>query len=69
MALVKENGPLFKLLKGQIEKDIKSGAIEEPTQYEYRLNMINTFDGVKITELEAEQLRILISPYAPISVE
>lgn len=57
--MIKENGVTYKTLKKQILGDIDRGNVD----YEYRLNMIDTFDSRRITELEAQELRLMIEPY------
>lgn len=59
--MVKANGVTYKTLKKQISGDID----REEVDYNYRLNMIDTFDGKRITILEAQELRIVIEPYKP----
>lgn len=57
--MVQENSITYRTLKRQIEGDIARGSVD----YDYRMNMIDTFDGRRITNLEAEELRIMIEPY------
>ena len=57
--MVQENSITYRTLKRQIEGDIARGQVD----YAYRLNMINTFEGRRITTLEAEELRLMIEPY------
>ena len=69
MATVKENGLTYKLLKRQITKDINNEEMDWVEQYPYRLSQINIFDGKRITNIEAEELRLMIEPYKPITKE
>lgn len=57
--MVQANSITYRTLKRQIEGDIVRGCVD----YDYRINMIDTFDGRRITNLEAEELRIMIEPY------
>lgn len=66
MATVKENSYTYRILKRQIKKDIENPEIDWEEQYPYRLDLINTFDGISITSLEAQELRLLIEPYKPV---
>lgn len=63
MATVKANGLTYRLLKGQILKEIDREGTDWTENYPYRLNQINVFDNRRITHLEAEELRLLIEPY------
>ena len=65
MATVKENGLTYRTLKRQINTDIEKNQLD----YEYRLGQIDIFDGKRITNLEAEELRLAIEPYKPITNE
>lgn len=62
---VKENGLTYKLLKKQIELDIKNKSMDWSEQYPYRLNQINIFDDRRITAEEAAELRATIEPFKP----
>lgn len=65
MATVKENGLTYKLLKKQINLDIKNKEMDWNEQYPYRLNQITIFDGRRITTEEAVELREMIEPFKP----
>ena len=67
MATVKENGLTYKTLKRQIQRDIEKETTDWAEQYPYRLHQIDVFDGKRITNLEAEELRIMIEPYKPVT--
>ena len=60
--MVYENSITYRTLRKQIEGDIEGGHVN----YDYRLNMINTFENRRITSLEADELRLLIEPYKPV---
>ena len=69
MATVKTNGLTYRTLKRQITIDINNPSMDWTEQYPYRLEQINIFDGKRITNLEAEELRLMIEPYKPITTE
>lgn len=69
MATVTSNGLTYRTLKRQIEADISNQSTNWVEQYPYRLNQINVFDGKRITNIEAEELRLMIEPYKPITEE
>lgn len=62
--MIKANGLTYRTLKRQITHEVES----EEINYEYRLNMIDTFEETRITSLEAQELRILIEPFKPTEV-
>lgn len=60
--MIKANSLTYRTFKRQITQEVA----REEVNYDYRLNMIDTFEETRITSLEAQELRIIIEPFKPL---